>query len=123
MNHTFVCDHILALVPGDQHLSLSDVVLLSWGQLESQWIAKSVHAHVNLGAESSTASAEGLRWCPPLFGCARSALVSPDDRTVDDEVFHVRFLNEMLVHSLPDAPVAPSGKAFVDGVPLAVLAD
>ena len=46
--------------PGDQHLSLSDVVLLSWGQLESQWIAKSVHAHVNLGAESSTASAEGL---------------------------------------------------------------
>ena len=47
--------------------------------------------------------------------------MSPDDRTVDDEVFHVRFFDEMLVHSLPDTPVAPSGKAFVDSVPLAVL--
>jgi hypothetical protein len=47
--------------------------------------------------------------------------VSPDDRTVDDEVFHVRFLNEMLVHSLPDATVAPPGEPFVDGVPVAIL--
>ena len=44
-----------------------------------------------------------------------------DDRTVDYQVLHVRFFEEMLVHSLPDAPLAPSGETFVDGVPLAVL--
>ena len=47
--------------------------------------------------------------------------MSSDDRTVDDQVLYVRLFDEMLVHSLPDAPVAPSGEALVDGVPLAVL--
>ena len=59
--------------------------------------------------------------CPPLFGRSRSALMRADDRTVNDEVLCVRFFDEMLVHTFPDTPFAPSGEAFVDGVPPAVL--
>jgi hypothetical protein len=47
--------------------------------------------------------------------------VRSNHRTVDDQIFQVRFRTEMLVHSLPDATVAPAGEAFVDGVPVAIL--
>ena len=94
---------------------------MSWRHREAQWIAKPVHAHVNLGAESSPASAQGLRRLPPLFRCACSALASAGNRTVDDEIFHVWLFDEVLAHSLPDAPVAPQDEALVDGVPIAVL--
>ena len=58
---------------------------------------------------------------PPFFGRSPSALVSPNDRTVYDEILHVRFFDDELVHLLPYTAFCPSGEALVDGVPLAVL--
>ena len=43
--------------------------------------------------------------CPPFCGGSPSALVRSNHRTVDDQIFQVRFRTEMLVHSLPDATV------------------
>ena len=64
---SLVGDHVLALISADQLLSLRDVVSLSCGQYESQGIAKTVHAHVDLGAEPASASAERLRRLAPFF--------------------------------------------------------
>ena len=47
--------------------------------------------------------------------------MGPDHGAVDDEVFHVRVVGEMLMHQFPDTPVGPAGKPFVDAVPIAVL--
>ena len=47
--------------------------------------------------------------------------MSPNDRTVYDEILHVRFFDDELVHLLPYTALAPPGEALVDGVPLAVL--
>ena len=41
---------------------------------------------------------------------------------IDHEVFHVSIVHKMLMHPLPDALVRPTGKSFVDAIPLAVLA-
>ena len=43
-------------------------------------------------------------------------------RRVDHEVFHVRIIYEMLMHSFPDTLVTPSGEPLVNTVPLAILA-
>ena len=43
-----------------------------------------------------------------------------DDGAIDDQVFHIRILDEMLMHPLPDALFAPTGKTFVDAVPVAI---
>ena len=56
----FVCDHVLTLVTGDQGCRLGAVMALSWGQREPQGVAQSVHTDVNLGAEPTAASAQGL---------------------------------------------------------------
>ena len=41
---------------------------------------------------------------------------------IDHEVFHIRIMHKMLMHPFPDALVGPTGKSFVDAIPLAVLA-
>ena len=40
--------------------------------------------------------------------------------TVDDQVFHVWVLKELLMHPFPDSFVAPACEAFIDAVPVAV---
>ncbi len=62
----FVRNHILAPVTGDQIMGLGNVMLLSSGQQEPQGIPQSVHAHVDLGAETTPAPAQGLGFLPPL---------------------------------------------------------
>ena len=47
--------------------------------------------------------------------------MSADNRAVEDAVFHVWVIGEVLEHALPDALVAPAGEAFVDAVPVAIL--
>jgi hypothetical protein len=45
----------------------------------------------------------------------------PDDRTVDDEVFHVGVIDEMVMDTLPYSVVTPAGESLVDAVPFTVL--
>jgi hypothetical protein len=47
--------------------------------------------------------------------------VGPDHRAVDDEVFHIRVVGQMLMQEFPDTPVGPAGKPFVDAVPVPIL--
>ena len=47
--------------------------------------------------------------------------MGPDHRAVDDEVFHIRVVGEMLMQEFPDTPVGPAGKPFVDAVPVPIL--
>lgn len=47
--------------------------------------------------------------------------MGPDDGGVDDQVFHVGVVDEVLMHSLPDSALAPSGKSLVNAVPTSVF--
>ena len=47
-------------------------------------------------------------------------MMRPDHRAVDDEIFHVRRVGEMLMQQFPDTPVGPAVKPFVDAVPILV---
>lgn len=40
---------------------------------------------------------------------------------VKDNVFHIRVMDKMLMHPIPDTLVTPAGKAFVHAVPGAVV--
>ena len=44
-----------------------------------------------------------------------------DDGAVNDQVLVIRFIGQMVMQRRPDAPVAPAGIAFIDGVPVAVF--
>ena len=44
-----------------------------------------------------------------------------DDCAVDDEVFHVGVIDEMLMHTLPYTAFTPSGEPCVDAVPITVF--
>jgi hypothetical protein len=46
--------------------------------------------------------------------------MSPDHAAIQDKVLHVWITDKMLMHVFPDFVFAPSGKAFVDAIPLAV---
>ena len=80
---SFISQHLLSSVTGDQFLCLGDVVPLPSGQDESQGVAQAVHAHVDLGAEPAPAAAQGLASLSPVFGgapaahgCARTTVLS-----------------------------------------------
>ena len=47
--------------------------------------------------------------------------MGPHDRALDDEVFHVGVIDEILVHTLPYSAFTPSGEAFIDAVPIAIF--
>jgi hypothetical protein len=42
-------------------------------------------------------------------------------RAVQDQVFHVRLIDKVGVHSFPDAFVTPAGTALVHTVPVSIL--
>ena len=44
-----------------------------------------------------------------------------DDGTINDQVFRIRVIGQTVMQRRPNAPVAPAGIAFVDGVPVAVF--
>jgi len=44
-----------------------------------------------------------------------------NDRTIDNQVLHVRVSYEVGMHLFPDAFVAPTSKALVHAIPFAVL--
>ena len=56
-----------------------------------------------------------------FFGGARSACMGTNHGTINDEVFHIRVIDEVLMHSLPDTLEAPAGEPLVDAVPSAIL--
>ena len=47
--------------------------------------------------------------------------MSPNDGAIEDQVFHIRIVGKVLMHLLPDPVVTPTGKAFVDAIPVTVL--
>ena len=44
-----------------------------------------------------------------------------DHSGVNDQVFHIRVVNEMVMHPFPDTLLAPAHKPLVDTVPFAVF--
>lgn len=46
--------------------------------------------------------------------------MSPHNGAIYNQVFHVRVVGEVMMHSFPDTFLAPAGKPLVDGVPVAV---
>ena len=66
----FVSQHILTFIAVYQPLGLRDVVLLSSSQDEAQGIAKTIHAHVDLGAEPTAAPSQGLGCLATFLGDA-----------------------------------------------------
>ena len=43
-----------------------------------------------------------------------------DDGAIYNQVFHIRVMNEVLVHSFPDTFLTPAGEPLVDAVPVAI---
>ena len=56
-----------------------------------------------------------------FFGRACSAGMGTNHGAVNDEVFHIRVMDEVLMHSLPDTLHAPAREPLVDAVPSAIL--
>ena len=56
-----------------------------------------------------------------FFGRARRTGMGTNHGAVNDEVFHIRVMDEVLMHSLPDTLHAPAGEPLVDAVPSAIL--
>ena len=50
-----------------------------------------------------------------FLSAPRSARMRSNDRAVDNEVFHIRIIDEVLVHPLPDTSLAPSYKPLAFG--------
>ena len=44
-----------------------------------------------------------------------------DHRRVDDQVFHVGLIDEMLMDTLPYSVITPAGESLVDAVPFTVF--
>lgn len=42
------------------------------------------------------------------------------DGTIDEQVFHVWIVNEMLMHPFPDSLITPASEALIDAIPVAV---
>jgi len=59
---------------GQQLMSLSNVMPLATGQSETQRVAQSIHAHVDFGAEATSAASQGLRRLSAVFFDAPAAL-------------------------------------------------
>lgn len=47
--------------------------------------------------------------------------MSANDGAVNEQVFKVRVSSAKLMQLLEDAGISPAGKAFIDGIPIAVL--
>jgi hypothetical protein len=47
--------------------------------------------------------------------------MGPDHAAVQDQVLHIRIIDEVLMHIFPDVVFAPASKAFVDTVPPTIL--
>lgn len=67
----------------DQVIRLSNIVLLATGQEKTQWIAQSVYAGVDLGAEPAATASKRLGFLTTAFfrapaaqGCARMTVLS-----------------------------------------------
>ena len=117
-----VCNHMVTGVLSYQSLCLGDVMDLSCCQLESQRVPQAIHTHVDFGAEPCSAAAKGLR--PLTTGLLRGSSgtgMSTYHRTINNDMLHIRVIGKVVMHSVPDALLAPTDKPFVDGVPLAVL--
>ena len=52
---------------------------------------------------------------------ASSAGMGTNHGAINDEVFHIRVMDEVLMHSLPDTLRARAGEPLVDAVPSAIL--
>ena len=68
-----VADHVFGMEPGDQLLGLGDVMALTSAKLEAQGVAKTIHAHVDFGAEPASAAPQRLGGLAPLFRVAPAA--------------------------------------------------
>ena len=44
-----------------------------------------------------------------------------DDGAVNNQVLGIRVIGQVVMQRRPNAPVAPAGVAFIDGVPVAVF--
>lgn len=76
-------DHPLEIKIGNQTFGLGDIVTLPTGQQKPKWIAQSIYAGVDLGAEPTPAAPECLAFLPTAFfaapaahGCARTMVLS-----------------------------------------------
>ena len=76
-------NHPLKIKLGNQVFGLGDIMALPAGQQKAQWVAQSIYAGVDLGAEPAPAASERLAFLPtPFFaapaaqGCARTMVLS-----------------------------------------------
>jgi len=47
--------------------------------------------------------------------------MGPDNGAIEDEMFHIRVIDKVLMHFVPDILISPAGKPFVDAIPIALL--
>jgi hypothetical protein len=76
---------------------------------------------VDLGTEATAASSQRLLLLSAFaFQGTSSTRMCTDDGTVNEQVFHIWVIHEMLMHLFPDFVVAPARESLVDAVPVAV---
>ena len=117
---SFISQHLLSSVTGDQFLCLGDVVPLPSGQDDRKGLPKPSTLTWILVLNPPRLRPRAWQGCPRFLGRPRRAWVRPNHRAVNDQVFQVRVAGEMLKHLFPDAFVSPTGESFIDTVPIPV---
>lgn len=75
-----VGDQSLEVEPFQQVLGLRDVVALTCGEAETQWITQAIYRDMDFGREAASAASEGLFpvffWAPAAHAWARTIVLS-----------------------------------------------
>jgi hypothetical protein len=107
---------------GNLSLCLGNVMALPSGQPKAQGVAQGIHIDMNFGAEPTAAPPQGLGGLPTLLVlCPSRARMCPDDRTIQNDILHIRVLCEMVMHGLPDPLFAPAGKPLTHAIPVSIF--
>ena len=103
----------------DQCWGKVDIGNLPGREDDAQGIAQCVDGNVQFGRQSAARAADLLT--ARFFLGASGMLVGTNDGGIDEQLFHIGIATQHVSHALPDAAVAPAGKANVRAVPVAAI--
>lgn len=110
-----VGDHDLTRQLLDQCRGTVDIGNLPGREDDAQRIAQCIDSKVQFNLVANPPRERPIFRLPAFLGAGKM-LVSTNDAGVDEQLFHVGIATQHVGHTLPDAAVAPTGKAHV-GVP------
>lgn len=103
---------------GQQILSLPDIASLPTGQYKIQRVAWRICNSVNFSGEAAFRASQGFYLCRTTCRSSSTSMRA-SDRTINQNLLHIRILTASCVQKLPDFIFALTRKALKNRVPFA----